>query len=67
VVKLQTCGPGNWLSTESAWKSGFIAFLLTKGGDFWHRLIMLKERCLSGVNRCFLGKRSVSQLIVTFW
>jgi hypothetical protein len=42
-------GPGNQWSSESDWKLGFIAFFIAWG-----------QRGLSGMNRCFLGRRSVS-------
>jgi hypothetical protein len=41
--------PGNPWSHGSGWKLGFITFFIDPG---W--------RCLSLVNRCFLGRRSVS-------
>jgi hypothetical protein len=48
-------GPGNWWSAESGWKLGFIAFCVARGWRFWWT--MWKEKCLLGVNRCFLGRR----------
>jgi hypothetical protein len=45
----------------------FYSIFIDQGWRFWHGLMMLKERCLSSVNRCFLGRWSVSQINVTFW
>jgi hypothetical protein len=48
-------GTGNQWSTESGWKLGYIAFYCPRTEILAGR--MLKERCLCGVNRCFLGRR----------
>jgi hypothetical protein len=44
-------GPGNQWSHGSGWKLSFYSLFF---------FIARRQRCLSGANRCFLGRRSVS-------